>query len=81
MTIQLGETAPDFTAETTEGRLNFHEYLVTTGGCCSPIRRTSPRSAPLNSGRSPTARRVHLPKHPDYRGERRFGRVAQELVG
>ena len=27
MTIQLGETAPDFTAETTEGRLNFHEYL------------------------------------------------------
>ena len=27
MTIQLGETAPDFTAETTEGRLNFYEYL------------------------------------------------------
>jgi alkyl hydroperoxide reductase subunit AhpC len=27
MTIQLGETAPDFTAETTEGRLNFHQYL------------------------------------------------------
>ena len=28
MTIQLGETAPDFTAETTEGRLNFYEYLA-----------------------------------------------------
>jgi alkyl hydroperoxide reductase subunit AhpC len=27
MTIQLGETAPDFTAETTEGRLNFYDYL------------------------------------------------------
>jgi len=27
MTIQLGETAPDFTAETTEGRLNLSEYL------------------------------------------------------
>ena len=27
MTIQLGETAPDFTAETTEGRLNFYEYI------------------------------------------------------
>jgi len=27
MAIQLGETAPDFTAETTEGRLNFYEYL------------------------------------------------------
>ena len=27
MTIQLGETAPDFTAETTEGSLSFYEYL------------------------------------------------------
>jgi len=27
MTIQLGETAPDFTAEPTEGRLNLYEYL------------------------------------------------------
>ncbi|MGH9047254.1 MAG: peroxiredoxin [Acidimicrobiales bacterium] len=27
MAIQLGETAPDFTAETTEGRLGLHEYL------------------------------------------------------
>jgi thioredoxin-dependent peroxiredoxin len=27
MTIQLGETAPDFTAETTEGQLSLHEYL------------------------------------------------------
>ena len=27
MTIQLGDTAPDFTAETTEGKVNLHEYL------------------------------------------------------
>lgn len=27
MTIQLGETAPDFIAETTEGSLSFYEYL------------------------------------------------------
>ena len=27
MAIQLGDTAPDFTAETTEGKINFHEYL------------------------------------------------------
>jgi alkyl hydroperoxide reductase subunit AhpC len=27
MTIQLGDEAPDFTAETTEGTINFHEYL------------------------------------------------------
>lgn len=27
MTIQLGDTAPDFTAETTEGQISLHEYL------------------------------------------------------
>jgi alkyl hydroperoxide reductase subunit AhpC len=27
MTIQLGDTAPDFRAETTEGSLDLHEYL------------------------------------------------------
>ena len=27
MTLQLGDTAPDFTAETTEGELSFYEWL------------------------------------------------------
>jgi alkyl hydroperoxide reductase subunit AhpC len=27
MALRLGETAPDFTADTTEGRLSFHEWL------------------------------------------------------
>ncbi|MFN8422960.1 MAG: peroxiredoxin [Anaerolineae bacterium] len=27
MTIQLGDVAPDFTAESTEGPIHFHEYL------------------------------------------------------
>ena len=27
MAIQLGDEAPDFTAETTEGTINFHQYL------------------------------------------------------
>ncbi len=27
MTLQLGDTAPDFTAETTEGTINFHEWI------------------------------------------------------
>jgi alkyl hydroperoxide reductase subunit AhpC len=27
MTLQLGATAPDFTADSTEGRINFHEWI------------------------------------------------------
>jgi alkyl hydroperoxide reductase subunit AhpC len=27
MAIRLGDTAPDFTAETTEGKINFYDYL------------------------------------------------------
>ncbi|MGQ0618046.1 MAG: peroxiredoxin [Acidimicrobiia bacterium] len=27
MSLQLGDTAPDFTADTTEGRLSLHDYL------------------------------------------------------
>ena len=32
MAIQLGDTAPDFTAETTEGPLSLHEYLGNSWG-------------------------------------------------
>jgi alkyl hydroperoxide reductase subunit AhpC len=27
MAVRLGDTAPDFTAETTEGKINFHEWI------------------------------------------------------
>ena len=27
MAIRLGDTAPDFTADTTEGTISFHEWL------------------------------------------------------
>ncbi len=32
MALRLGDTAPDFTAETTEGKINFHEYLGDSWG-------------------------------------------------
>lgn len=31
-TLRLGDTAPDFTAETTQGNINFHEWLGTSWG-------------------------------------------------
>ncbi|HYZ20993.1 MAG TPA: peroxiredoxin [Rhodopila sp.] len=30
MTLQIGDTAPDFEAETTEGRIHFHEWVGTS---------------------------------------------------
>jgi alkyl hydroperoxide reductase subunit AhpC len=32
MTLQLGDTAPDFTADTTEGEIHFHEWLGDSWG-------------------------------------------------
>lgn len=32
MALRLGDIAPDFSAETTEGTINFHEYLGTSWG-------------------------------------------------
>jgi alkyl hydroperoxide reductase subunit AhpC len=32
MSLQLGDTAPDFTAETTRGRIHFHEWLGPSWG-------------------------------------------------
>ncbi len=33
MALRLGDIAPDFTAETTEGTINFHEWLGNSWGC------------------------------------------------
>jgi alkyl hydroperoxide reductase subunit AhpC len=32
MALRLGDTAPDFTAETTKGTINFHEWLGDSWG-------------------------------------------------
>ena len=32
MSLRLGDVAPDFTAETTQGKINFHEWLGNSWG-------------------------------------------------
>ena len=32
MAIRLGDTAPDFTAQTSQGEINFHEWLGDSWG-------------------------------------------------
>ena len=41
MTLQLGDTAPDFTADTTDGPISFHDYLGDSWGL--PPRRPHTR--------------------------------------
>ena len=31
MALQFGDTAPDFVADTTEGRIRFHEWIGDSG--------------------------------------------------
>src|SRR3979409_2501326 len=33
MALRLGDVAPDFTAETTEGPISFHQWLGNSWGC------------------------------------------------
>lgn len=48
MSLRIGDEAPNFTADTTEGEINFHEYLGDTWAFYFRIRRISHLSAQLN---------------------------------
>lgn len=48
MSLQLGDAAPNFRAQTTEGEIDFYEYLGNSWGCYFLIRQTTPRCVQLN---------------------------------
>ncbi len=49
MALQLGDIAPDFEADTTEGRIKFHDYIDGSWPFSYPIRKISRLSAPPSS--------------------------------
>ena len=44
MALRLGDTGPDFTADSTQGRIGFHEWL---GGFVGDPLLASPRLHPI----------------------------------
>ena len=46
---RIGDPAPDFTAVTTQGDINFRETTRVVGSSCSATRPTSRRCAPASS--------------------------------
>ena len=50
-TLQLGDKAPNFDAETSEGKINFYDYLGESLGICSLAPQITLRFAPQNWAR------------------------------
>jgi len=45
MSLRINDEAPNFTAETTQGKLNLHDWIGNAGRFYSPIPRISRRFA------------------------------------
>lgn len=48
MSLRLGDTAPDFEQDSSEGTIRFYDWLGDSWGFCSRTRPTSHRYAPRN---------------------------------
>ena len=53
MALQIGATAPDFEAETTEGKIKFHDWIGNSWVLLFSHPKILPRSAPPNLALSP----------------------------
>ena len=49
MALTINDTAPDFEANTTEGKIRFHDWLGDSWACCFRTPRISRRSARQSS--------------------------------
>ena len=54
--IRINDEAPDFSAETTQGTINFHQWIGNGWSIFFPIRKTLLRFAPPSSATWPVWR-------------------------
>ena len=48
MTLRLGDTAPNFVQDSSEGSINFYDFLGDSWGILFPILRTTHQYVPLS---------------------------------